>query len=66
MLLREASVLAIKRSKDEEDVTITMDDFMKAMKKVFPSVSKQDEMVYNKLKSSLKKSRAHLEEDTKI
>lgn len=40
-----------------------MEDFNKAMKKVFPSVSKQDEIAYSKLKNSLKKSRAHIEDD---
>jgi hypothetical protein len=32
-----------------------------AMCKVFPSVSKQDEVAYQKLQTSLRKSRGHIE-----
>ena len=61
MLLREASVLAIKRSSDINDLTIKQSDFRRALKKVFPSVSKQDELVYAKLEKSLKNIKAHLD-----
>ena len=61
MLLREASILAIKRSKDINDLTIKQNDFHMALKKVFPSVSKKDELVYAKLERSLKNIKAHLE-----
>lgn len=40
-----------------------MDDFKKAMRKVQPSVSKEDELTYAKLQKSLKKSRAHIENE---
>ena len=63
MLLREASIIAIKRTSDVDELKINMDDFKKALKKVFPSVSKQDEMSYAKLQKSLKKARAHLENE---
>jgi ribosome biogenesis ATPase len=40
MLVREASVMAIQRVRDnDEDPVISMKDFTDAMKKVFPSVS---------------------------
>jgi SpoVK/Ycf46/Vps4 family AAA+-type ATPase len=62
MLLREASIFAIKRSKDNNQILIKTEDFTKAMKKVFPSVSKHDELTYIKLQKSIKKSRAHIKE----
>jgi SpoVK/Ycf46/Vps4 family AAA+-type ATPase len=40
-----------------------MGDFKKAMRKVQPSVSKEDEMTYAKLQNSLKKARAHIEDE---
>jgi len=37
-----------------------MEDFNDAMKKTFPSVSKNDEAIYLKLQKSLKKSWSHI------
>ncbi|CAI2386014.1 unnamed protein product [Moneuplotes crassus] len=61
MLVREASVIAIQGYSDAESLELKQEDFVKALKKVFPSVSKQDEESYSKLKSSLKKARAHID-----
>ena len=63
MLLREASVLAIQRCKSIDTLEVSKVDFEKGMKKVFPSVSKQDEESYSKLKRSLRKTRAHIESE---
>ena len=53
MLLREASILAIKRTKDDEELIVKMEDFKKANKKVFPSVSKEDEVNYIKIQKTM-------------
>lgn len=63
MLLREASIIAIKRTSDTDELIITMEDLKKALKKVQPSVSKHDEASYSKLQKSLKKTRAHIEDE---
>lgn len=48
-------------SKNEtEKVLITREDFNLALTKVFPSVSKKDELQYKSLESSLRKTRASL------
>jgi hypothetical protein len=41
-------------------VVITNEDFDLALTKVFPSVSKQDELKYKSLEGSLRKTRASL------
>lgn len=44
MLVREASIFAVKKvTGTDKDPEINMDDFNKAMSKVFPSVSRKDE-----------------------
>lgn len=63
-LVREAQLNALKNNLDDKSSTdqifITMRDFTVALQKVFPSVSKEDEMAYQALKSSLKKTRSHI------
>jgi SpoVK/Ycf46/Vps4 family AAA+-type ATPase len=50
MLVREASLSALLKVRDSDKLPeITMDDFSEAMKKTFPSVSKNDEQIYMKL-----------------
>jgi len=39
-----------------------MRDFTVALQKVFPSVSKKDELAYQHLEKSLRKSRGHISE----
>jgi len=46
---------------EEVAVQICQSDFANAMVRVFPSVSKLDELAYVKLQSSLRKERGHLE-----
>jgi ribosome biogenesis ATPase len=63
-LVREAQLNALKLSlKDPTlsgDIFITQKDFAFALQKVFPSVSKKDEMAYQHLEKSLRKSRSHI------
>lgn len=65
MLVREASIFALQKVRDTDKMPeITMECFNEAMKKTFPSVSKQDEATYLKLRQSLKKSRSHIVKDS--
>jgi hypothetical protein len=48
---------------DDVKILIKRKDFMQALNKVFPSVSKKDELAYSKLQTSLRKSRGHIEEE---
>jgi SpoVK/Ycf46/Vps4 family AAA+-type ATPase len=67
-LVREAQLNALKtnlmESKENDNTTkqifITMRDFTVALQKVFPSVSKKDELAYQHLEKSLRKSRSHI------
>jgi len=45
---------------NSSEVRITNEDFNLALTKVFPSVSKKDEMQYKSLEGSLRKTRASL------
>ncbi|KAF2072854.1 hypothetical protein CYY_005831 [Polysphondylium violaceum] len=63
LLVKEAANRAISRgfdvptdTKDHKDV-VTMDDFLFALSKIKPSVSRKDELMYNKLNSDINKSR---------
>lgn len=49
-------------AENKKDVKITRQDFMSALSKVFPSVSKRDEIAYAKLQTSLRRTRGHIEE----
>ena len=42
---------------EDEQIFISQKDFMEALTKVFPSVSRKDELVYAKLEHSLRKTR---------
>jgi SpoVK/Ycf46/Vps4 family AAA+-type ATPase len=69
-LVREAQLNALKTSLFETkssavadveiQLFITMRDFTVALQKVFPSVSKKDELAYKHLENSLRKSRSHI------
>jgi hypothetical protein len=43
-----------------DKVEVTQEDFNLALTKVFPSVSKKDELQYKSLESSLRKTRASI------
>lgn len=66
-LVREAQLSALKSAmaKDpegtDENIKITNKDFMNALKNVFPSVSKKDELTYRKLQTSLRRTRGHID-----
>lgn len=66
-LVREAQLSALKSAmaKDpegtDENIKITNKDFMNALKNVFPSVSKKDELTYQKLQTSLRRTRGHID-----
>ena len=66
-LVREAQLSALRAamSKDPEgsddNIKIFNKDFMSALKTVFPSVSKKDELSYRKLQTSLRRTRGHIE-----
>jgi SpoVK/Ycf46/Vps4 family AAA+-type ATPase len=47
-----------------EQIFITMRDFTVALQKVFPSVSKKDELAYQHLEKTLRKSRSHINTGT--
>lgn len=49
----------------DESIKITSKDFMNALKNVFPSVSRKDELTYQKLQTSLRRTRGHIDGDTK-
>ena len=44
----------------EEKILICQKDFLNALGKVFPSVSKKDELSYAKLETSLRKTRGSI------
>ena len=44
----------------DDNIQVTMKDFTVALQKVFPSVSKKDEMLYSQLEKTLRKSRSHI------
>lgn len=49
-------------NKDEnEDIFISQNDFLHALTRVFPSVSRKDELVYARLEHSLRRTRGHIE-----
>lgn len=66
-LVREAQLSALRAamSKDPEgsddNIKIFNKDFMSALKTVFPSVSRKDELSYRKLQTSLRRTRGHIE-----
>lgn len=69
-LVREAQMSALKAAMDrnvteEEQILIGHQDFKNALEKVFPSVSKQDEMSYARLEKSLRKTRGSIEDVSK-
>jgi len=45
---------------DNSQILIKQKDFHNALSKVFPSVSKKDEISYAKLETSLRKTRSHI------
>lgn len=45
---------------EDEKIQICQSDFRNALTKVFPSVSKKDELLYSKLENSLRKTRSHI------
>jgi ribosome biogenesis ATPase len=64
-LIREAQMSALKAAMDrnvteEEKILIGQQDFKNALQKVFPSVSKRDELTYSKLENSLRKQRGSI------
>jgi ribosome biogenesis ATPase len=64
-LIREAQMSALKAAMDrnvteEEKILIGQEDFKNALEKVFPSVSKKDEMSYARLENSLRKTRGSI------
>jgi ribosome biogenesis ATPase len=62
-LVREAQLCALRlaiSSGTTNKIEITSDDFDLALSKVFPSVSKKDELKYQSLESSLRKTRASI------
>ncbi|CDW86238.1 ribosome biogenesis atpase rix7 [Stylonychia lemnae] len=63
-LVREAQLNALKNNLDDQfstdQIFITQRDFIVALQKVFPSVSREDEVAYQQLERSLKKTRAHI------
>lgn len=65
-LVREAQLNVLRKSVAAGyeslggDVKIKMEDFTSALDKVFPSVSKKDELSYRSLQSSLRKKRSHI------
>lgn len=61
-LVREAQLNALKLNLEgkDDDLFITMRDFTVALQKVFPSVSKEDELSYRSLEKSLRKTRGHI------
>jgi len=53
--------MSLETKPDVQDkIYITNLDFMNALKNVFPSVSKKDEIVYQRLQTSLRKSRGQI------
>jgi len=70
-LVREAQLNALKtnlmdsNASQTEQIYITQRDFLVALQKVFPSVSKKDELAYQHLEKSLRKSRGHLSTESK-
>jgi hypothetical protein len=50
-------------NKENTQIFICQKDFINALKKVFPSVSKKDELSYAKLENSLRKTRGHIISD---
>lgn len=65
-LVREAQLNALRINllesveNQENKIYITTRDFAVALQKVFPSVSKKDELAYQHLEKSLRKSRSHI------
>jgi ribosome biogenesis ATPase len=64
-LIRESQMSALKRAmeanvEDDAEILICHADFMVALEKVFPSVSKKDEMSYARLEHSLRKTRGSI------
>eukprot|EP00347_Sterkiella_histriomuscorum_P014105 403362151 len=67
-LVREAQLNALRNNLSDDSSTdlifITQRDFIVALQKVFPSVSKADEIAYQSLEKSLRKTRAHITHET--
>ena len=62
-LVREAQLNALKgnlSSSSTEMIYIGLRDFTVALQRVFPSVSKKDELAYQHLEKTLRKSRSHI------
>ena len=59
-LVREATLVALGRTKTGEKTLVTEDDFNIALQKILPSVSKRDEKIYNKLRKRLRQSRSNV------
>ena len=64
-LVREAQISTLKSSLNQEigektELKVLQKDFMYALQKVFPSVSKKDELSYKSLEGSLRRSRASI------
>ena len=64
-LVREAQLSALKTAMDNNvddtaEILICHKDFMTALSKVFPSVSKKDEAIYARLETGLRKTRSHI------
>ena len=75
-LVREAQLSALRTSMEseanskagtattvEKAAFISKGDFEVALTRVFPSVSKRDELVYARLQGTLRKTRGHIEEE---
>mmetsp|Transcript_32370 Transcript_32370/g.49533 ORF Transcript_32370/g.49533 Transcript_32370/m.49533 type:complete len:423 (+) Transcript_32370:996-2264(+) len=65
-LVRESQLSALRRQMEKGEDTeakIMESDFVSALTKVFPSVSKKDEAVYRSLQTNLRKSRGHIENE---
>lgn len=67
-LIREAQMSALKSAMErnvteEETILICQADFLFALTKVFPSVSKKDELSYARLEHSLRKTRGSITTD---
>ena len=52
-------------STGQKDIQIGESDFEAALSKVFPSVSKRDEMAYARLQTTLRKSRGQIDATSK-